>query len=38
VQLNDRDKAFVFYKQAVDKFPESPLVQRAKERLELYGD
>lgn len=37
VQLNDRDRAFEIYSEMIEKYPQSPLVERIRERLELYG-
>jgi TolA-binding protein len=37
VQLNDRDKAFEIYSEMVEKYPQSPIVERIRERLKLYG-
>ncbi len=38
VQFNDRDKAFEIYRQVVERFPESPMIEKIKGRLELYGE
>ena len=38
VQFNNRDKAFEIYRQAVEKFPEDPMVGKIRDRLELYGE
>ena len=38
VQFNNRDKAFEIYRQAVEKFPEDPMVSKIRDRLELYGE
>jgi len=38
VQFNSRDKAFEIYRQAVEKFPEDPMVGKIRDRLELYGE
>jgi len=37
-QFNSRDKAFEIYRQAIEKFPEDPLVEKIRDRLELYGE
>ena len=37
-QFNNRDKAFEIYRQVVERFPESPLVEKIRSRLELLGE